>query len=257
MKYINGKKLLWKAKGEYNDYAVDHVIGCRHGCRYPCYAMKMAIDSGQIKTIKEWENLKIIENSMELLEKEIPKFKHDIKSVFLCFCTDPFMYGDEYDEIRKMSYEIIKFLNQSNIECTILTKGILPIELANLSEINNNGITFNTTNGKFQERIEPYASPISERLKALYDLHKLGMKTWISMEPYPSFDILNQSIDDVLDAVHFVDKIVFGCFDSDIGVMKYKNFFSEIASRVIEFCEKTGKQYYIKKGIISEEALVK
>ena len=52
-------------------------------------------------------------------------FQHDIKSVQLCFTTDPFMYA--YEEISEMSIAAIRKLNDHGIKCTVLTKGILPI----------------------------------------------------------------------------------------------------------------------------------
>jgi hypothetical protein len=48
------------------------------------------------------------------LDKEIPKLKDEIKSVQLCFTTDPFMYG--YKEIEDMSIAAIKKINASGIK---------------------------------------------------------------------------------------------------------------------------------------------
>jgi DNA repair photolyase len=47
---------------------------------------------GIVKTYEEWCKPKIVSNSLELLDKEIPKYKDKIKYVHLCFSTDPFMY---------------------------------------------------------------------------------------------------------------------------------------------------------------------
>ena len=49
----------------------------------------------------KWCEPKLVINALELLDNEIPKLKDKIKSVQLCFTTDPFMYG--YEEIQKMS----------------------------------------------------------------------------------------------------------------------------------------------------------
>lgn len=42
METIEKKRLLYKSKVEYMDgpgvYTMNHVQGCAHGCRYPCYA---------------------------------------------------------------------------------------------------------------------------------------------------------------------------------------------------------------------------
>ena len=41
----------------------------------------------------------------------------------------------EYDEIAKMSLDAIRLLNLNGIKCTVLTKGLLPIELADKKNI--------------------------------------------------------------------------------------------------------------------------
>lgn len=84
---------------------------------------------GQVSCYEEWCKPYLVSNTIQLLYKEIPKLKNKIESVQLCFTTDPFMY--EYDEIAKMSLEAIHLLNVYGIRCTVLTKGLLPIELAN------------------------------------------------------------------------------------------------------------------------------
>lgn len=81
---------------------------------------------------------KLVENSLKILDKEIPKLKSKIKSVQLCFTIDPFMYG--YDEVSQMSIAIMRKLNANGIKCTALTKGILPFELSWLSKDNEYGI---------------------------------------------------------------------------------------------------------------------
>lgn len=250
---IQRKSLLYKTAVEYGDYTINHVEGCSHGCLYPCYAFLMAKRFGKIKTYKEWIQPKIVSNAIELLEKEIPKYKSEIKFVQLSFTTDPFMYN--YPEISKLSFEIIRKLNDNDIKCTALTKGILPIKLANLSDKNEFGITLITINDNYRQNIEPFASPMNKRIKSLYNLHKKGLKTWVSIEPYPTPNIINQDINKILDRLSFVDKFIFGRLNYNAKVSEYdgyKNFFNEMAQAVIFFAKKNKKQYYIKKGTITE-----
>ena len=139
MEKIKRKTMLYKTGVEYGDYTINHVQGCAHGCKFPCYAMMMAKRFGTAKTYEEWCVPKLTDNALEILDKEIPKLKEKIESVQLCFSTDPFMYG--YDEVSRMSIAIIKKLNAASIKCTALTKGVLPIELAKFSPKNEYGIT--------------------------------------------------------------------------------------------------------------------
>ena len=79
IEYIKRKSLLYKTGVEYGDYTINHVLGCSHGCLYPCYAMLMARRFGKVTTYEEWLKPKIVENAIELLKKEIPNYKTKIK----------------------------------------------------------------------------------------------------------------------------------------------------------------------------------
>ena len=152
MDNITRKSMLYKTGVEYGDYTMNHVLGCSHGCLYPCYAFLMAKRFGKAVNYEEWCKPKLVSNTLEILDREIPRLKSKIESVQLCFTTDPVMYG--YDEIGKMSIAAIKKLNNAGIRCTVLTKGILPIELAKLSADNEYGITLISLNEDYRKRNE-------------------------------------------------------------------------------------------------------
>ncbi len=251
---IKRKSLLYKTGVEYGDYTLNHIEGCSHGCKYPCYAMMMAKRFGKIKDYNDWINPKIVENALELLEEEIPKYKDKIKHVHLCFTTDPFMY--DYGEISDLTLKIIEMLNRFGLKCTVLTKGVLPIELSGLAEDNEYGITLISLEENFRKNYEPFSASYDNRLKSLLDLHKKGLKTWVSIEPYPTPNITNQDFDKILDEVSFVDKIIFGKLNYNSKVSKYlnsKDFFNGLSNRVIDFCMERSKEYHIKKGTLTEE----
>ncbi len=253
MKTIKRKSLIYKTGVEYGDYTINHIQGCAHGCKYPCYAMSMAKRFGKVKTYEEWCEPKLAENALEILEKEIPKFKNSITSVHLCFTSDPFMYG--YGEVAKMSIEIMKKLNSAGIKCTVLTKGILPIELAKLSKRNEYGITLVSLDEEFRKEMEPNSAPFSERIQALRALHEAGCKTWVSIEPYPTPNFVEQNLNEILQTVGFCDKIIFGRLNYNKRVSEYKDykkFFNSAAAQVIKYCKENKKKYHIKDGTISK-----
>lgn len=246
------KKMLNKTNVEYGDYAINHVQGCSHGCTYPCYAMLMAKRFGTVKDYDEWIKPVIIENTLELLGKEIPKLKHKIKHVHLCFTTDPFMYG--YDDVKKLSLDVIRKLNDNGIKVTVLTKGILPPELADMSKDNEYGITLVSLDEAFRSEYEPNTAPFIERIASLQALHDKGCKTWVSIEPYPTMDILDrltskQVILDVLKSIEFVDKIIFGKLNYSKDATKDKNqaaMYIVLSEKVLAFCRERCKQVFIK-----------
>lgn len=252
MKTTTRKSMLYKTGVEYGDYTMNHVQGCSHGCLYPCYAFLLKKRFGQIKSYEQWIEPVLVSNTLELLDKEIPRLKDKIQSVHLCFTTDPFMYG--YPEISDMSIAAIRKLNAAGIKCTALTKGILPIELAELSKENEYGITLVSMDEEYRAKMEPGAAPYADRLAALRALHDAGCRTWVSMEPYPTPNLIEQNLHDLLEAVSFVDKIIFGRTNYSTEVSSYKDhkaYYNELAAEVISFCEERGIQYHIKEKTIT------
>lgn len=250
--YIQRKTMLYETGVEYGDYTMNHIQGCAHGCKFPCYAFMMKKRFGQVADYDQWLEPYLVSNTLELLDKEIPRLRDKIESVQLCFSTDPFMYG--YEEIEEMSLAAIRKLNAAGIKCTTLTKGILPIELAQLSAENEHGITLISLDEHHRERMEPFAAPYAERLAALKALHDTGCKTWVSIEPYPTPNLIEQDLHQLLEAVNFVDRIIFGRTNYSKEVSSYKKhkqFYNECAAEVIEFCKSKGIAYHIKEKTIS------
>ena len=65
-----------------------------------------------------------------------------------------------------------------------------------------------------------------------------------------------QNLQDILDELSFVDKIIFGRLNYNAKVSQFKEhkkFFNEMAELVIQYCNKTKKQFHIKDGTITKE----
>ncbi len=254
--YINRSSLLYKSKVEYADWCINHVEGCSHGCRFPCYAMMMAKRFGKIKNYDDWCKPKIVKNALSLLDKEIPKYKNQINFVHLCFTTDPFMYQQK--EVINMTLKIINKLNSSGIKSTVLTKGIYPKELINTkkySRDNEYGITLVSLDNKFKKKFEPGSAPYKKRVSALKCLHKGGLKTWVSMEPYPTPNLMEgngiRELLQILNEIKFVDNIIFGKLNYNTcssNFPKNEEYYEKCASIVEKFCEKYNINYHIKYG---------
>lgn len=249
MKSIKRKTLLYKSGVEYGDYTMNHVLGCSHGCLYPCYAFMAKKRFRQIRDYQEWIQPAIVENTLELLDFELPKYKNKIKSVQLCFTTDPFMVG--YPEIEELSLKAIEKINSFDIPCTVLTKGILPDQLAKLSKSNSYGITLVSLDEEYRKKMEPGAAPYIARINALKRLHNAGCKTWVSIEPYPTPNIIEQDLNEILKRVSFVDQIILGRTNYSKDVSSYPNhktFYNMMSETVTEFCKENGIGFLIKKG---------
>jgi len=251
--YIERKSMLYVTGVEYGDYTMNHVLGCAHGCKYPCYAFLQKKRFGQVASYEDWLEPYLVSNTLEILDREIPRLKSKITSVQLCFTTDPFMY--EYNEIEKMSLAAIKKLNAAGIKCTVLTKGLLPVELADYSKDNEYGITLISLDEDYRARIEQGAASYQTRLAALRALHNKGCKTWVSVEPYPTPNLIEQDLSTILEAIAFTDKIIFGRtnYSKEISAYKaHRAFYNEQAEKVIAFCNEHNIKFHIKDGTISK-----
>ncbi len=255
---VERKSLMNQTEVEYGTYAINHVECCSHGCKYPCYANLMSRSWGKIKDYEEWLHPKIVGNALEILDKELKQNKEDIPFVHLSFMTDPFMYDAlnkrSFSHIQELTLKIITKLNENKIKVTVLTKGLLPSKLRDKSKFslkNEYGITLVSLSKDFKDKYEPFSAPFNERIEALKKLHEGGCKTWVSIEPYPTPNIINQDIEEILNRVHFVDKIIFGKTNYSRKSTNFKEneeFYAKNSRKIIEFCDKNKKIYHIKEG---------
>ena len=207
---------------------------------------------GQIPSYEDWLNPYLVSNTLEILDREIPRLKSKIKSVQLCFTTDPFMYG--YEEIENMSLAAIEKLNDAGVKCVVLSKGVLPIELAKYSKDNEYGITLISLDEAYREHMEPGAASYATRLAALEALHNKGCKTWVSIEPYPTPNLIKQDLNKILGKVAFTDKIIFGRtnYSKEVSAFRqHREFYSEQAEKVMCFCKEQNIKCHIKDGTIT------
>jgi DNA repair photolyase len=200
----------------------------------------MAHSHGRVKTYTEWCRPKIVANACELLAKELKRLKSKPDYVHLCLSTDPFMNG--YPEVSEMSLKLISFINSYGIQCSVLSKGALPVALADseqFSEDNIYGISLVSLDEGFRERWEPGAVAYADRINALRVLHECGCHTYVHIEPFHTQNIIRQNLEDILQAVAFADSIFFSGWNYNETVRNfpaYKRFYSEQTSIVSRFC---------------------
>ena len=109
---------------------------------------------------------------------------------------------------------------------------------------------------KKRKEWEPNAASVSERLRLLKEAHAKGIYTWVSMEPYPTPNLIEQDLQQLLASISFVDKIIFGRTNYSKEVSAYgchRAFYNEKAQEVIAFCKKHGISYHIKDGTLTPD----
>jgi len=251
---IKRKKIGYFSPIEFEEgvFVINHVEGCSHGCKYPCYAQLI-----KRKDYETWCKPKLIENTLELLDKEIPKYKDKIKRVHLCFSTDPFMYNQP--EVTEMTLEIIRKLFLSEIPYKTLTKGFMPCEeLMNFEEINRKykclyrenhyGISLVSLNEDFRLEYEPFAAPYEHRIIALEYLSEHNCYTYVYMEPFSPEITSFEEFKIMLDKISFVKKIYFGSWQYN---KRYSNKteFQKYIEYITRFCGERSIELKIKKEV--------
>jgi DNA repair photolyase len=249
------REILRPSKVEYADYAINHVQGCAHGCTY-CYALNIAKRCGKAHNYDEWRQPLLVSNALELLDKELPKKAKKIKKVQLYFTNDPFMVG--HPEFQKLTLAILEKLHVWGLQVETLTKGITPAILLDADKYGSKtwyGATVVRLDKYFKRQYEPYSASALQRIESLKVLHDAGLETWVSIEPYPTPKIINQRIENVLEAISFVDCIVFGRWNHNNALVdkseSVRSFYNARAYDVIDFCRNRGIASYIKSEVLT------
>lgn len=225
-------------------HCINHLLGCLHGCRYPCYAFLMARRHGRVRDYAEWCRPRIVGNALDLLDHELRHKRVAPPCVHLCLTTDPFMVG--HPEVEALSLAIVERLNRSRIPVSLLTKGRLPVALADRGRFpcdNTYGISLVSVDEGFRQHWEPGAAPAAERIAGLRRLHEARRRTLVHMEPYPTPAIVEQDIDAILGHVDFVDHVYFSGWNYNSRVGQEPGaaaFYLQTSNAVRRFCARHG-----------------
>jgi DNA repair photolyase len=173
---IYAKSILSKSK--VYDYTINPYTGCQHGCTY-CYARFMKRTTGHLEPWGEFVDVKI--NAPELLRKEINKKRRG--RVWISGVCDAYQPIEAKFELTRKCLEI---LVEHDWPITIQTKSPLVLRdmelLRGASDIEV-GLTVTTADDNIRRLFEPNAPPIKERIKALDELHKAGIRTFAMIAP--------------------------------------------------------------------------
>ncbi len=176
IKEINVKSALSPSKLPGLDYALNPYRGCMHACVY-CYAPSVIRwDKGRWGELVE---VKI--NLPRILSKELRTKKKGV--VGIGTVTDPYQPAEKKYEITRRCLEL---LLMHDFPVCIQTKSSLVLRDMELLKKFSNievGVTLTALDESVREKLEPSASSVNERLRALDELRKNGVNTWVFLGP--------------------------------------------------------------------------
>ncbi len=249
------------------DHALNPYRGCAHACVY-CYAPAVIHwDKG-----KWGELVEVKINLPRILSKELRVKKKGV--VGLGTVTDPYQPAEKKYELTRRCLEL---LLMHDLPVCIQTKSSLVLRdidlLKEFSDIEV-GITLTALDDRAREKMEPGASSVDERLRALAGLRENGIKTWVFLGPIMPHIT---DVDALLDAVAavkpdyvLVDRLRLkeGVWENVRGfiqdfmpelVNEYERIFQgggeyygEVFEKVMSMCEKKGLRCEINRIVTDD-----
>ncbi len=208
VKEIRAKTILSKS-GIY-PYVVNPYTGCQHGCSY-CYARFMKRVTGHYEPWGEFIDVKV--NAAELLRKEIAKKKR--AKVWVSGVCDPYQ---PLEEKYRLTRQCLEILARNDWPVIIQTRS--PLILRDIDIIRNArdfeaGLTITTADDAIRNLFEPHAPPIPDRIAALDELHRAGIRTYAMIAPVlPGAEGLAMLLSGTIDYViidrmnyHYADRV--------------------------------------------------
>lgn len=182
-------KAIYNPKGaaaEYSYWACNFYVGCSNDCSY-CYCKKGVLSSamgGTTAKLKSCFNNEV--HALQVFEKELSKNIDSLREhgLFFTFTSDPML-----KETIALNWEAAVLAIEKNIPVKFLTKSVGGW-VNDLTTIHKSwkkyiAIGFTLTG---HDELEPGADTNAERIEAMKQLHKAGIKTFASIEPIIDFN---------------------------------------------------------------------
>ena len=176
VKEMYAKTILSQSK--VYSYTINPYTGCQHACSY-CYARFMKRVSGHREPWGDFVDVKI--NAADLLRVEINKKKQG--RVWISGVCDPYQ---PLEAQYKLTRQCLEILAQNNWPVVIQTRSPLVLrDIDILKEAQNFevGLSVTTADESIRQLFELNAPPINDRIKALDELHKAGIRTYAMIAP--------------------------------------------------------------------------
>lgn len=179
---IQASSIITKSNLPEADYVINPYVGCMHRCFY-CYARFMKRFTDHKEEWGDFVDVKI--NAPELIPEKSDRYKG--KEIFLSSVTDAYHPLEKKYELTR---RILEKLIPLEPDLCIQTKSDLvlrDIDIIKRFETKRVGLTITTLDDELRREIEPLASPVPDRIKALEVLKANDIETYVFIGPILPF----------------------------------------------------------------------
>lgn len=197
VKEVQAKTILSNSK--IYPYVINPYTGCQHGCSY-CYARFMKRFTGHREPWGQFVDVKV--NAPDLLKREITRKKRG--KVWISGVCDPYQ---PLEAKYRLTRQCLEILMQSDWPIAVQTRS--PLVLRDIDILKKGrdfevGFSITTADENIRKLFEPDAPPIKERVRALDELHRAGIRTFVMIAPMlPGAESLAEVLAGKVDSVIF------------------------------------------------------
>lgn len=227
-------------------YVINPYTGCQHACSY-CYARFMKKFSGHTEAWGQFVDVKV--NAPELLRREIKHKKPG--RVWISGVCDPYQ---PLEAKYQLTRQCLAILTENGWPVTVQTRS--PLALRDLDILKEGkdfevGFSVTTADEGVRKLFEPQAPPIAQRVQALEELHRAGIRTFAMIAPMlPGAEGLAERL------AGKVDSVILDRMNYNYANWVYRRYGLEDKLND-EFFERTQRELslaFVKAGISCQEA---
>ena len=159
-------------------YVINPYTGCQHSCSY-CYARFMKRFSGHSEPWGQFVDVKI--DAPDLLRREITRKKPG--RVWISGVCDPYQ---PLEARYRLTRQCLEILSQNDWPVAVQTRSPLVLRDMDILKTGRDfqvGLSITTADDSIRKLFEPSAPPIKERVRALDELHRAGIRTYAMIAP--------------------------------------------------------------------------
>ncbi|MDD5557418.1 MAG: radical SAM protein [bacterium] len=238
------------------DWSINPYTGCLHDCAY-CYALYMRRFTGHREPWGRFLDVKL--NAPRILARALRRTPPS--SIFMSSVTDPYQPAERRYELTRRLLEILAPLPHA---LSIHTKSSLVTrDIDLLRRCREPSVTFTivTADERAARCLEPGASPVGERIRALERLARAGVRTGVFIAPVIPY-VTERRLEGLLaalaragvrevgvDDLHYADRIASRLLPalrawSDEAARRYlrtpRNYTQHLGRYVLQCCRALG-----------------